>query len=186
MGGDALLRARHGVDVIRIGINDAALRAWEKRVEALVRDLGATWTASLALSSTPRDPYPTMGLRHRARTAAQPTNSEVIDHLAKGGRDVFTLTPAMRAEILRDVLSQVRVRGGLVKLAGAALMLIVASAWRRIVLAHRRRGGDGIAQPGAAWAARKAALGLQPGSLKASGQMLDEIASSQIIVQRRG
>jgi hypothetical protein len=173
------------LDVIRIGINEAALKAWEKRVEALVRDLGSTWTASLALSNTPREPYPTLGQRNRARTAPQPTNSEVIDHLAKGGRDVFTLTPAMRAEILREVLSQVRVRGGLVKLAGAALMVIVATAWRRVVLEHRRRGGDGIAQPGAAWAARKAALGLQPGSLKASGQMLTDVAGAQLIVQRK-
>lgn len=172
--------------MIRISIDEEAFAAWERKVDAMVRDLGATWTVSLALSSAPREPYPTLGLRRRPRTASQPTNSELIDHLADGGRDVFALTPSMRAEILADVRSQVRARGGLTKLAGAALMLLVASAWRRIVVAHRRRGGDGIKPPGAAWASRKAVLGLQPGSLKASGQMLDEIESSQIIVQRRG
>lgn len=171
--------------MIHISIDEEAFAAWERKVDALVRDLGATWTASLAMSSKPREPYPTLGLVKRARTVAQATNSEVIDYLAEGGRDVFALTTSMRAEILADVRAQVRSRGGLLKLGGAALMMLVASAWRRVVVAHRRQG-DGVAAPGAAWAARKAALGLQPGALKASGQMLHEIESAQLIVQRRG
>lgn len=159
-----------------------AVRAWERRALSTLDELGTTWRLQLRLPDAPRTPYPTLGPR-RAPPPAQ-TNTELLDALGERGLHVFAVTDEMRREVLDGVRAEVRARG-LFALSGVALATLVASQWRRVIVAHRRRG-EGVPPVSAAWQARKATLGLSQAPLTASGQLLRAIEGAQLIVSKKG
>lgn len=146
-------------------------------VDREIADLGKGWTLELDLPAAPRAPYRT--LRPRARAPGpQPTNAEVIDHLAAMRRDVFALTDADRATLTSLLVGQYRAG-----LRGAALWTAIGSAWRGRVV-ERMRAGAGQRPVSPAWAARKARLGYPTTPSVASGQLADAIRSALVRVRR--
>lgn len=140
-------------------------------IDAKVAELGKQWSVELDLPATPRAPYPT--LRPRTRPPGpQPTNSQVIDHLAGMGRDVFALTEADRQALTSSLVG--RYRDGL---RGAALYVTIASSWRDRVVERMRSGATADpVSPG--WAARKTRLGFPTTASIASGQLVRAIQSA--------
>lgn len=140
-------------------------------LNAVIDGMGREWEVALDLPTSQRQPLRT--LEPRAGPAgAQPTNAEVIDHLARAGRDPFELRDGDRAELARDLVA--RYRAGL---RGAALYVAIASGWR-VIVARRMRAGTAAPPVSAPWAARKARLGYPVTSSVASGQLVRAIESA--------
>lgn len=140
-------------------------------INAVIDGLGREWEVALALPTSARQPLRTLEPRS-GPAGPQPTNAEVIDHLARAGRDPFELRDADRAELARDLVG--RYRQGL---RGAALYTAIASGWRSRVAA-RMRAGTAAPPVSAVWAARKAKLGYPTTSSVASGQLVRAIGSA--------
>lgn len=146
-------------------------------IDREIADLGKGWTLELDLPAAPREPYRT--LRPRTKPPGpQPTNAEVIDHLARLRRDVFALTEADRAALVALLVGQYR--NGL---RGAALWTALGSAWRGRVVARMR---DGTSAPpvSPAWAARKARLGYPVTPSIASEQLARAIGGALVRVRK--
>lgn len=141
------------------------------KVHAVIDGLGREWTVDLDLGAGARQPYRTLNPRTKP-AGPQPTNGQVVDHLAAAGRDPFALTPADRAELARDLVA--RFRAGL---RGAALYATAASGWRDRVVA-RMRAGTAADAVSPAWAERKARLGYPTTSSVASGQLVRAISAA--------
>jgi len=140
-------------------------------LKKIIDDLGHTWEVSLALPTAERQPLKTIEPRTKP-AGPQPTNAQVIDHLARMGRDPFEVTTADRAALARDLVG--RYRQGL---RGAALYTAIASGWRGRLVERMRRGA--AAPPvSPEWAARKARLGYPTTSSVASGQLVRAIESA--------
>lgn len=140
-------------------------------IDAAIAELGKKWEVALDLPTAPREPYRTLRPRTRA-PGPQPTNAEVIDHLAAMRRDVFALTQTDREALVSALVGAYR--GGL---RGAALYATIASAWRDRVVA-RMRAGEAADPVSSRWAARKTALGYPTTSSIASGQLARAIAAA--------
>lgn len=145
----------------------SALAGLKKTID----DMGRTWEVSLALPTAARQPLRTLHPRKKA-PGPQPTNAEVIDRLAKMGRDPFAITATDRATLARDLVG--RYRQGL---RGAALYVAIATGWRDRNV-ERMRAGTAAPPVSAVWAARKAALGYPTTSSVASGQLVGAAASA--------
>lgn len=146
-------------------------------VNASIESMGREWSVDLDLGAGPRQPYRTLTPR-TSSPGPQPTNGQVVDHLAKMGRDPFKLAPADRATIARSLVGAYR-QG----LRGAALLTSIASGWRGLV-AQRMRAGTAADAVSAEWAARKARLGYPTTSSVASGQLVRAIESALPRVRR--
>jgi hypothetical protein len=140
-------------------------------LNAVIDGLGREWEMALALPTGARQPLRTLKPR-TGPAGPQPTNAEVIDHLARADRDPFELRDADRAELARDFVA--RYRQGL---RGAALYTAIASGWRSLVVA-RMRAGTAAPPVSAVWAACKARLGYPTTSSVASGQLVRAVESA--------
>lgn len=141
------------------------------QVTATIDGMGREWSVELDLGAGARAPYRTINPRKRP-AGPQPTTGQVVDHLARAGRDPFELRPADRAELARSLVGHFR-RG----VRGAALYAVTASGWRDLVAA-RMRAGTAAPAVSAAWAERKARLGYPVTSSVASGQLVRAISAA--------
>lgn len=146
-------------------------------IDQEIADLGKGWSLELDLPAAPREPYRTLRPRTRA-PGPQPTNAEVIDHLAAMRRDVFALTEADRAALVSLVVG--RYRAGV---RGAALWTTIGSAWRARVV-ERMRDGTSAPPVSPQWAARKLRLGYPSTPSVASGQLARAIGSALVRVRK--
>lgn len=140
-------------------------------LNATIDGMGREWEVALALSTAARQPLRTIEPR-TAPAGPQPTNAEVIDHLARAGRDPFELRAGDRAELARGLVGSFRAG-----LRGAALYAAIASGWRGLVV-RRMRAGTAAPPVSRAWAERKARLGYPTTSSVASGQLVRAIESA--------
>lgn len=142
-----------------------------------VESMGVEWSVDLDLGDKARQPYRTVNPRKKP-PGPQPTNGEVVDHLAKMGRDPFVVTEDDRAALVARAVA-LHAAG----VRGAALWVGTSSAWRARV-AERMRAGTAAPAVSAAWAARKARLGYPTTPSVASAQLVRAIQGAALRVRR--
>lgn len=149
---------------MKVEVRTEGLSRLAAKLRDLADGLGREWSIELRLSAEPRDPYPT--LRPRTRPAgAQPTNADV----ALANPWLAEMTPTAQDRV-REALADAWRRG---IHNGGALMMVAAHTWKRVLVDRATGALADVRAPSnsAAWAGRKARLGLSPAAGQASGQL---------------